>query len=121
MDGSDAEATWNKAGSNKGNCTVNVRQKDACLGVFSDAFAEGNAAGSRINDFTDESAAREVNMEKGDVITAINGQHVKSHEDLWNEIAKFKVGDKVTCLINGKGVVIKNNLDTLLKIAKAGR
>ncbi|MBC7775952.1 MAG: PDZ domain-containing protein, partial [Phycisphaerae bacterium] len=95
MGGFDPEAMWNKAGLNKGNCTVNVHQKDACLGVFSDAFAEGNAAGSRINDFTDESAAREVNMEKGDVITAVNGQRVKSHEDLWNEIAKSKVGDKV--------------------------
>ncbi len=92
---------WDEGNSNQGgnwsngSGTVNVRQKDACLGVFSDAFAEGNAEGSRINDFTDESAAREVNMEKGDVITAINGQRVKSHEDLWNEIAKFKVGDKV--------------------------
>ncbi|MDO8365247.1 MAG: PDZ domain-containing protein [Saprospiraceae bacterium] len=87
---------WNLLGSgNKGNCTVNVRAKDACLGVFSDAFSEGKAEGSRINDFTDESAAREVNMAKGDIITAVNGERVKNHEDLWHEIAKYKVGDKV--------------------------
>lgn len=91
----DPEQMWNKAGWNNGNCTVNVNAKDACLGVYSDAFAEGNAEGSRINDFTDESAAREVNMAKGDIITAVAGQRVKSHDDLWNEIAKHKVGDKV--------------------------
>ncbi len=91
----DPEQLWDKAGWNNGNCTVNVNAKDACLGVYSDAFAEGNAEGSRINDFTDESAAREVNMAIGDVITAVAGQRVKSHDDLWNEIAKHKVGDKV--------------------------
>jgi len=91
----DPEALWNKAGWNNGNCTVNVNAKDACLGVFSDAFADGKAEGSRINDFTEESAAREVNMATGDVITALEGQSVKSHDDLWNEIAKHKVGDKV--------------------------
>ena len=80
---------------NKGNCTVNVREKDACLGVYSDAFVVGNAAGSCINDFTEESAAREGNMAKVDVITAVNGQSVKSHDELWSEIAKSKVGDKV--------------------------
>lgn len=91
----DPEEAWNKAGLNNGKVTVNVNAKDACLGVFSDAYAEGNAVGSRINDFTEESAAKEVNLQKGDVITAVNGQAVKGHEDLWNEIAKFKVGDKI--------------------------
>jgi S1-C subfamily serine protease len=91
----DPEEMLNKAGWNNGNCTVNVNAKDACLGVFSDAFAEGNAEGSRINDFTEASAAREVNMATGDVITAVAGQRVKSHDDLWNEIAQHKVGDKV--------------------------
>ncbi|MFN0176861.1 MAG: PDZ domain-containing protein [Saprospiraceae bacterium] len=84
-----------KSNWNNGSCTVNVHQKDACLGVFSDAFAEGKTEGSRINDFTDESPAREVNMAIGDVITAIDGQKVKNHDDLWNEIAKHKVGDKI--------------------------
>ncbi|MBP6810076.1 MAG: PDZ domain-containing protein, partial [Saprospiraceae bacterium] len=80
-----------KSNWNNGSCTVNVRQKDACLGVFSDAFVEGKAVGSRINDFTAESPAREVNMAIGDIITAVDGQQVKNHEDLWNEIAKHKV------------------------------
>ena len=76
--------------------TVTVQEKDACLGVFSDAFAEGSVVGSRINGFTDESAAREVNMEAGDIITAVDGKSVKGHNDLWNEIARHRVGDEIT-------------------------
>jgi len=112
MSGFDPEEMWKKVGVNPGNCTVNVRQKDACLGVFSDAFTDGNAAGSRINDFTEESAAREVNMEKGDLITAINGQRVKGHDDLWNQIAPYKVGDKVKLdfIRNGKALTTEVTL-----------
>jgi len=112
LSGFDPEEMWNTVGVNPGNCTVNVRQKDACLGVFSDAFAEGNAEGSRINDFTDESAAREVDLEKGDLITAINGQRVKSHDDLWNQIAQYKVGDKVKLeyLRNGNAMTAEATL-----------
>ena len=97
---------------NNGNCTVNVREKDACLGVFSDAFAEGNTTGSRINDFTEESAARDVSMVKGDVITAVNGQTVKSHDELWNEIAKYKVADKVRVdyLRDGQSMTVEATL-----------
>lgn len=91
----DQEEILEKAGLNKGNCTVNVRAKDACLGVFSDAYAEGNAVGARINDFTEASAALEANMAKGDIITAINGQQIEGHDDLWNEIAKYTIGEAV--------------------------
>jgi serine protease Do len=86
---------WGDFNWNNGNCTVNVREKDACLGVYSDAYSAGDTEGSRINGFTDESAAREVQMNEGDVITAVDGQRVKGHDDLWNEIARHKVGDKV--------------------------
>lgn len=86
---------WNLQELEKGNCTVNVREKDACLGVYTDAVGLGEEGGSRISDFTNESAAREVNMEKGDVITSLNALRVRNHDDLWNEIAKLKIGDKV--------------------------
>ncbi len=91
----DPEKLWNKAGVNIGNCSVNVSAKDACLGVYTDEYAENSAAGAKINDFTDESAAREVNMAQGDVITSINGKSIRNHQDLWNAIAQYKVGDKV--------------------------
>lgn len=91
----DPEKLLNNAAWNNGNCSVNVRAKDACLGIFSDANTDAQAVGSKIVDFTDESAANEANMLKGDVILSINGQKVNSHDDIWNEIAKYKVGDKV--------------------------
>lgn len=34
-------------------------------------------------------------MAKGDVITAVNGKAVNSQDDLWNEIAEYKIADKV--------------------------
>lgn len=113
LSGFDPESLRNKSNWNNGNCTVDVRAKDACLGVFSDAFAEGPAEGSRINDFTSVSAAREMNMTQGDIITAINGQPVKNQDDLWNEIAKYKVGEKVRVdyLRNGE----KASVDVALK------
>ncbi|MBL7806921.1 MAG: PDZ domain-containing protein [Saprospiraceae bacterium] len=87
----------------KGNCTVNVRSKDACLGVYSDTYSEGDKAGSRINGFTDMSAAKEAGLQNGDLITAINGQKIESQEELWNEIAGHKVGDKVSVDIEREG------------------
>ncbi|MBK8968271.1 MAG: PDZ domain-containing protein [Lewinellaceae bacterium] len=74
---------------------VKIRQKDACLGVYSAAFTEGSAEGAGITEFTKESAAREAEMQVGDVITAINGVAVKGHSQLWDEIAKYPVGEQV--------------------------
>jgi serine protease Do len=84
--------TWNITG----DCTVNVREKDACLGVYSEDFDdESSRQGARISDFTTESAARESELKQGDVITAINNVEVKGQDALWDEIAKYEVGDKV--------------------------
>lgn len=75
---------------------INVREKAACLGVYTSAFGEGDRRGSRISDFTEESAARESGMATDDVITAVNGVRVESHDQLWDEIAKYHPGDKVS-------------------------
>lgn len=103
---------WGNFNWNNGNCTVDIREKDACLGVYSDAYSAGNTEGSRINSFTDESAAREVQMMEGDVITSVDGQRVKGHDDLWNEIARHKVGDrvKVEYLREGKTMTVEATL-----------
>lgn len=94
---SDSGQNWNfnfdKDWSNDIN--VDVREKPACLGVYSGAWAEGNAKGSKVSGFTDESAARDAEMQMGDVITKVNGQVIESHDELWNEIAKYQPGDKV--------------------------
>ena len=78
------------------NFNFDVREKPACLGVYSSSWSADNREGSKITDFTEESAARDASMQVGDVITRVNGQNVNSHEELWNEIAKYQPGDKVT-------------------------
>ncbi len=74
---------------------IKIREKEACLGVYSSAFGEGDAKGARVSDFTTESAARDAEMNSGDVITAVNGVRVTGHDELWDEIAKYHTGDKV--------------------------
>ena len=86
---------WNNSNLNLDDLKIDIREKEACLGVYSGAATENNQRGSRISGFTTESAAREVQMNEGDLITALNGQRVQNHDELWNEIAKYKVGDKV--------------------------
>lgn len=77
------------------NYDVNVREKAACLGVYTDAATLDDKSGAQISSFTDESAAREVQMAEGDLILAVNGQRVQGHDDLWKEIAKYKPNDKI--------------------------
>jgi S1-C subfamily serine protease len=90
---------------NIGKGTVNVRAKDACLGVYSDT--DGNQEGSRINGFTDGSPAKDAGLQSGDLITGINGKKIKSHDDLWNVIAKYKVGEKVSVEYQREGKSMK--------------
>lgn len=86
------------------NVAINTREKEACLGVYSSEYVADNpngeyqefkVNGARISDFTKESAAREAQLQAGDVITSINGVSVNGHDQLWEEIAKYQPGDKV--------------------------
>ncbi|MCC7465315.1 MAG: PDZ domain-containing protein [Saprospiraceae bacterium] len=101
---------------NKGNATVNVRTKDACLGVYSDMDKEGDTEGSRVNGFTDDSAAKEAGLQNGDIITALNGQKVKNHDELWQVISTQKVGDKVSVDFTRDGKAMK--VDATLKACR---
>jgi len=74
---------------------VDKREKAACLGVYTSADESGDEKGARVTDFTTESAAREALLVAGDVITAVNGNRVEGHSELWDEIAKYQPGDKI--------------------------
>lgn len=108
--------SWNQNDWNWSGVQVDIREKEACLGVYTEANRQNNDAsdGALVNGFTDESAARDAQMQMNDVITAVNGVKVRNHDDLWNEIAKFKSGDKVSVeyLRNGK----KNTVEATLKV-----
>lgn len=94
---------------------VDVRQKEACLGVYTEENDqdEEKGTGARILSFTAESAAKEVQLQENDVITAVNGQPVQDHSELWAAIAKYKAGDRVQVdyLRNGE----KRSVDAVLK------
>ena len=72
-----------------------AQEKEACLGVYSSTYRQGTQVGSIIKDFTPISAAKESDMQLGDVITAVNGMTVKTHQEVWDEIAKYKIKEKV--------------------------
>lgn len=103
---------WNQGNTNWKDLNINVSEKEACLGVYTQATGTGDDQGARINGFTDESAAVEAKMLESDVITAVNGMRVKGHNDLWNEIAKYAPGDKVKVeyLRSGKTETIEATL-----------
>ena len=86
---------WNTGNLNFDDLNIDIREKDACLGVYTGAATVNDQRGAKITGFTTESAAREAQMQNGDLITTVNGERVQGHDDLWNEIAKYKVGDKV--------------------------
>ena len=72
------------------------KEKEACLGVYSSSQVVEGQRGAVIKDFTELSAARDVKMQEGDLITSVNGVRVKSHQDVWDEIAKYRPRDVVT-------------------------
>lgn len=87
---------WNNVTSWTSNFNIDVRQKEACLGVYTDTDGAEDLVGAKIDAFTKESAAREVKLVENDLILSINSIRVKGSDELWNEIAKYKAGDAVT-------------------------
>lgn len=105
-------SNWNSGSWNLDDLEIDIREKDACLGVYSDGATVEGQRGAKIASFTTESAAREAQMKEGDLITVVNGQRVQGHDDLWSEIAKYKVGEKVKvdCLRDGKSFTVEATL-----------
>lgn len=59
--------------------------------------------GAYIADFADLSSAKEAGLEKGDVITAIDGAKVRTGSALQEQISKFRPGDKVKVTVDRFG------------------
>ena len=59
--------------------------------------------GAYVNDFAERSSAKEAGIEKGDVITAVNGNKVTSPSSLQEQISKFHPGDKVKITVDRYG------------------
>jgi Do/DeqQ family serine protease len=61
--------------------------------------------GAYIVDFADFSAAKSAGIEKGDVITAVNGTPIKNGSELQENISRHRPGDKVKVTVNRDGSV----------------
>lgn len=59
--------------------------------------------GAYVGDFAMRSSAKEAGIEKGDVITAVNGQRVTSPNSLQEQIMKYQPGDKVKITVDRYG------------------
>jgi Do/DeqQ family serine protease len=59
--------------------------------------------GAYVSDFAMRSSAKEAGIEKGDVITAVNGQRVTSPNNLQEQIMKYQPGDKVNVTVDRYG------------------
>ena len=59
--------------------------------------------GFYVADFAEISAALAAGLEKGDVITAIDGHRIISFAQLQEQISRFRPGDTVSVTVNRKG------------------
>ncbi|MDR0743891.1 MAG: Do family serine endopeptidase [Tannerella sp.] len=59
--------------------------------------------GAYVDDFAMRSSAKEAGIEKGDVITAVNGNRVTSTNALQEQIMKYQPGDKVKITVDRYG------------------
>lgn len=67
--------------------------------------------GAYVADFAEMSSAKEAGIEKGDVITHINGVKVKNANELQEQIGKFRPGNKVEATIDRKGSAKKYTIE----------
>ena len=59
--------------------------------------------GAYVSDFAMKSSAKEAGIEKGDVITAVNGSKVTSPSNLQEQVMKYHPGDKVKITVDRYG------------------
>ncbi|OAV69781.1 putative periplasmic serine endoprotease DegP-like precursor [Bacteroidales bacterium Barb6XT] len=59
--------------------------------------------GAYVSGFAERSSAKEVGIEKGDVITEVNGVKIKSGSSLQEQISKYRPGDKVKVTVDRYG------------------
>ena len=81
--------------------------------------------GAYVGGFAERSTAKEAGVEKGDVITAVNGVKVKSSSALQEQISKYRPGDKVELTIDRNGSTKKytvelRNAQGSTKVVKSG-
>ncbi len=90
------EGSWDWGQVDLKQSDINIRTKDACLGVYNGTVtASGARRGASIVNFTVNSPAKKAGLKEGDVILSIAGIRVQDCEELWDALSRFKPNDKV--------------------------
>lgn len=84
----------------RGFLGIQIRDVDAALVESEDLEV---IAGAYVADFMPNSAAEEAGILKGDVITKVEGQSIKSTPELMEIVGRKRPGEKVALEINRKG------------------
>lgn len=88
--------------------TVEFSNK-AFLGVYL-RESDNDVTGAQITSIIDDTAAEEVGLQEGDIITQINGQDIAGVSDLVYIINNLYAGDKIKLTINRDGKKKKENV-----------
>lgn len=93
---------------------IDIRTKEACMGVYNGVEMAGDRKGASIVNFTPNSGAKKAGMEVGDIILSVAGERVQTCDDLWNALASFKPNEKVNVEYarDGKDFVVAVTLNT---------
>lgn len=84
---------------------VQIQDPENVKGAEKDKIKEFE--GAYVASFSERSSAKEAGVEKGDVITAVNGTTIKNVNSLQEQISKYRPGDKVTLTVNRSGAIKK--------------
>ncbi|MFM7179479.1 MAG: S1C family serine protease, partial [Bacteroidota bacterium] len=84
----------------RGFLGIQIRDVDAALVESEDLKVN---SGAYVADFMPNSAAEEAGILKGDVITKVEGQSIKSTPELMEIVGRKRPGEKVSLEINRKG------------------
>lgn len=79
----------------------NRGSEDAALGI---ALGRSDGQGARVERVFRNSAAQEMGLREGDLVLAVNGQQVRSGQDLTREIQSQDPGDEVELEIERDGI-----------------
>lgn len=82
-----------------GVVSVQPRQIAAPSGILGVVLEDGDGKGARVHEIMDNSAAVKAGIQKGDIITSLNGQRVKGREQLVDGVREFQPGDRITLAI----------------------
>ena len=74
---------------------INIRTKEACLGIYNGSVPAGDRKGANIVNFTTNSSAKKAGLEVGDVILSVSGKRVQNSDELWEALSSFKPNEKI--------------------------